>query len=553
MTEPIDATGAGFAASGLIDPLVKVVDELGYEDPTPIQAAAIPHLLEGRDVLGLAATGTGKTAAFTLPLLHRLAAMPERSAPRALVVVPTRELALQVARAVHTYGRPLGIRVLPVYGGASYSPQLKALSRGVDVVVATPGRALDRGSLNLESVRFLVLDEADEMLDMGFQEDIEKLLAATHPDRQTALFSATFPQRLQRVARAVLRDPVKVEVERTAMDGDQPAVQQVACIVRRQDKAEALIRVLDIEAPEAAIIFCRTRGDVDELADTLAARGYRVEALHGGFSQGQRERVLRRLRAGANDLLIATDVAARGLDVSHLTHVFNYDLPQSAEQYVHRIGRTGRAGRTGMAVSFVTRRERRLLFEIQDHTGVGVQIRPVPRVEDLRRRQLARVVKAAKSTLAEQELEPWNDAAAALLDGEEAPRVVAALLRMLHENEAPDLDDGGDDRDLDAAPQGNPERAAERRPPASNPQHQGGEWAPIWLSVGRNLGVRPGDLVGCITGEAGISGQDIGRIHIDMRYSVVEIRPEVALRVLDRLPGALVRGRPLHVRPYEQR
>lgn len=556
MTEPTDAAGDGFAASGLIEPLVQVVEELGYEAPTPIQAAAIPQLIAGKDVLGLAATGTGKTAAFTLPMLHRLAELPERSSPRALVVVPTRELALQVARAVHEYGRPLGIRVLPVYGGASYGPQLKALSRGVDVVVATPGRALDhleRGSLKLEAVKYAVLDEADEMLDMGFQEDIEALLGATSADRQTALFSATFPSRLQRVARSVLRDPVKVEVERTAMDGDQPAVEQIACVVRRQDKPEALVRILDIEAPEAAIVFCRTRHDVDELADRLAARGYRVEALHGGFSQAQRERVLRRLHAGANDLLIATDVAARGLDVSHLTHVFNYDLPDSPHQYVHRIGRTGRAGRTGMAVSLVTRRERRLMFQIQDHTGVKVQLRPVPRIADLRRRQVKRVVEAARETLAEQELGPWADAAEKLLEDQEAPKVVAALLRMLHENEAPDLDDEVDDRDLDAQPQGRGDKQREHRPPPSRDAHKGGDWTPIWLSVGRNCGIRPGDLVGAIAGEAGITGQEIGHIHIAQRFSVVEVRPQVAGRVLDRLPGAQVRGRSLHVRPYEPR
>ena len=554
MSEDTMAEGQDFGALGLSRGLVQAVEALGYEEPTPIQKEAIPVLLEGRDVLGLAATGTGKTAAFTLPMLDRIAGLSPRKAPRALVVVPTRELALQVARAVHTYGRPQGLRVLPIYGGAAYRPQLHGLTRGVDVVVATPGRAIDhleRGSLRLDEIACVVLDEADEMLDMGFQEDIEALLAACPEERQTALFSATFPHRLKAIARAVLRDPVKVEVARSASDGDAPAVTQIACIVRRNDKPEALARILDIEAPEAAIVFCRTREIVDDLSDMLAARGLRVEALHGGFSQQQRERVMRRLRAGANDLLIATDVAARGIDVAHLTHVINFDLPQSPEQYVHRIGRTGRAGRKGMAVSLITRRERRMMFQIREHTGQDVQLRPVPRVADLRRRQLKRVVDDVTNTMGEQELGPWHAAAEALLEEHEAKDVVAALLRMAHEQVAPDLDEESEDRDLTA---GGGAGGMERRPrQPRHPRADAGSWAPLWVDIGRMSSVRPGDLVGAFAGEAGIAGKDVGAVHITQRFSVVEVRRDLADVVLERMQGATIRGRRVQVRPYTPR
>ena len=552
-----------FEALNLAPDLLAAVTAEGYEEPTAIQKAAIPVLVAGRDVLGLAATGTGKTAAFTLPMLHRILELPKRRAPRGLVLVPTRELALQVARAVHRYGKVAGIRVVPLYGGADFRPQLKSLSRGVDVVVATPGRALDhldRGTLRLDEIAVAVLDEADEMLDMGFQEDLETLLGATPPDRQTALFSATFPARLRKIAKTHLTDAERIEVERTALSGDEPAVRQVAVVVRRDDKIDALIRVLDLEAPEAAIIFCRTRHMVDELADTLAARGYRVEALHGGFNQNLRERVMSRLRAGANDLLIATDVAARGIDVAHLTHVFNFDLPDNPAQYVHRIGRTGRAGRSGMAVSICTRRDKRLVNDIERHTGSTVEILPVPRVEDLRRRQLARMVRTATETLAAGDLELWLEPAATLLSEEDPQQVVAALLRMLHENDVPDLDGEEDDRDLnalrggpppprhDGGSYGGPMHGADRGPQRGPPAHHNGHWARLWVSIGREEAVRPGDLVGAIANESGLDGSDIGRIQIHQRFSLVEVRADAAGHVIDRMRGASVRNVKVHVR-----
>jgi ATP-dependent RNA helicase DeaD len=342
---------SSFAALGLRQDLLDELDTLGYEEATPVQRATIPLIREGRDLLGQAATGTGKTAAFALPILEQVGdGGPERfdrTEPTALVLVPTRELAIQVSQAVHRYGRRLGVRVLPIYGGQPIVQQLRALDRGVDVVVATPGRAVDhlsRGTLRLGAVRIVVLDEADEMLDMGFAEDLEAILAEAPEERQTVLFSATLPARIGAIADRHLRNPARVEIAADrAAPGDVPRVRQSAYVVPRASKPAALGRVLDVEAPTAAIVFCRTREEVDTLTETLNGRGYRAEALHGGMTQEQRDRVMARLRSGTADLLVATDVAARGLDVEHLTHVVNYDVPSAPEAYVHRIGRVGRA------------------------------------------------------------------------------------------------------------------------------------------------------------------------------------------------------------------
>lgn len=341
-----------FTDLGLIPPLVAALAALGYEEPTPIQQAAIPPLLAGRDVLGQAATGTGKTAAFALPLLQRLAPkLQATSTPAALVLVPTRELSLQVAEAIHRYGRDLGARVLAIYGGQAFAQQLRMLGRGVDVVVATPGRALDhlrRGTLTFEAVEVVVLDEADEMLDMGFAEDLEALLTATPAQRQSALFSATLPAHIAKLAARHLTDPVRISLGgEPATPGQLPRVRHVAYLVPHAHKPAALGRILDVESPTSAMVFCRTRTDVETLTESMNGRGYQAEALHGGLSQEQRERVLRRFRAGTTDLLIATDVAARGLDIAQVSHVINFDVPCAPDRYVHRIGRTGRAGRGG--------------------------------------------------------------------------------------------------------------------------------------------------------------------------------------------------------------
>src|SRR3954471_11384837 len=371
-------SGGTFADLRLRPELLSALTGLGYEEPTPIQREAIPPLIEGRDLQGQAATGTGKTAAYALPLLERLPAGRRDPEPVGLVLVPTRELAIQVSEALYRYGRELGARVVPVYGGQPIGRQLRALDGGVDVVVATPGRALDhvrRSTLRRGSIATVVLIEADEMLDMGFAEDLEAILDETPEDRQTVLFSATMPRRLDSLARRHLKDPVRITIGREkAEPGEAPRVRQTAYVVPRGAKPAALGRILDVEAPTAAIVFCRTREEVDSLTETLNGRGYRAEALHGGMSQEQRDRVMGRLRGGTAELLVATDVAARGLDIEQLTHVVNYDVPSAPESYVHRIGRVGRAGREGVAVTLAEPREHRMLQTIEKVAGAPITV-----------------------------------------------------------------------------------------------------------------------------------------------------------------------------------
>lgn len=408
----------GFAELGLDPRLTTALSRLGYEEPTPIQAQAIPLLLQGRDMVGQAATGTGKTAAFALPLIHRLAQEKANSgAVRALILVPTRELALQVSEAIHRYGKELGVSVVPVYGGQPYGQQIRALERGVDIVVATPGRALDhmrRQTLRLEKVQTVVLDEADEMLDMGFLEDIEAILSETPRQKQSMLFSATLAPRIMGIAKRHLQDPVEVKVLAAPMKTDSlPLVQQTTYIVSRAHKPEALGRVLDMENPKSAIIFCRTRNEVDELAEILKARGYAAETLHGGMAQAQRDRVIKRLRAAQIDLVLATDVASRGLDIEQLTHVLNYDVPASPETYVHRIGRVGRAGREGVAITLAEPKEHRLLRNIEQLTKQKMKIAKVPTVADLKARRMEILQAKVREAIQSEELDSFR----VLVDG----------------------------------------------------------------------------------------------------------------------------------------
>lgn len=436
--------GPGFADLALGPELLKALSGLGYEEPTPIQREAIPPLLEGRDLLGQAATGTGKTAAFALPMLQRLhgghpAAVEAGGEPAGLVLVPTRELAVQVSEAMHRYGRDLGTRVLPIYGGQPIGRQLRALERGVDVVVATPGRALDhigRGTLPLKGLRMVVLDEADEMLDMGFADDIEAILQDTPEDRQTVLFSATMPPRIDGIARRHLREPVRIRIEREApAAGEAPLIRQSAYIVSRAYKPAALGRVLDVEAPTAAIVFCRTREEVDSLTETMNGRGYRAEALHGGMGQEQRDRVMGRLRSGTADLLVATDVAARGLDIEQLTHVINYDVPSAPESYVHRIGRVGRAGREGVAITLAEPREHRMLKTIERVTRSKIAVEKVPTVADLRARRLELTRAALQESLMEDgDLDRFRVVVETLADEFDLVDIALAAVKLAHES-----------------------------------------------------------------------------------------------------------------------
>ncbi len=431
----------GFDALGVSPALRKTLEALGYEEPTPIQQMAIPPLLDGRDLLGQAATGTGKTAAFALPLLQRLAADAGgggRSGVRALVLVPTRELAIQVAEAVHRYGRELGVHVLPVYGGQDFQQQLRVLRRGVDVVVATPGRALDhirRNTLDLRNVRMLVLDEADEMLDMGFAEDLEAILAAVPAERQTALFSATIPARIAKLSEKHLRDPQRITIARERVAaGELPRVRQLVYMVQRRDKITALGRVLDMENPKSAIVFCRTRTEVDEVSEKLGAHGYAAEALHGGMTQDQRSRVMKRFRDGTCELLVATDVAARGLDIEHVSHVVNFDVPAAPDAYVHRIGRTGRAGREGTAVTLAEPRERAMLHNIERLTGQKMKVEAVPTVTDLRAQRIGLVSAAVRDAVIGGELDQYVIELGSLAGDFDLMDIAAAAMKVAHDS-----------------------------------------------------------------------------------------------------------------------
>jgi ATP-dependent RNA helicase DeaD len=523
-----------FAGLNLRPELLDAVAALGYEEPTPIQAEAIPPLLTGRDLLGQAATGTGKTAAFALPVLERIPHGSSGPEPAALVLVPTRELAVQVSEAMHKYGRKLGTRVLPIYGGQPIVRQLRALAHGVDVVVATPGRALDhigRGTLKLDKLQVVVLDEADEMLDMGFAEDIEAILDATPEERQAVLFSATMPPRIEQMVRRYLRDPERIQIERPqTAAGEAPLVRQSAYVVARAHKPAALGRILDVEAPSAAIVFCRTRAEVDQLTETLNGRGYRAEPLHGGMSQEQRERVMARLRGETADLIVATDVAARGLDIEQLTHVVNYDVPSAPDAYVHRIGRVGRAGREGVAITLAEPREHRMLKTIERVTGQKIAIERVPTVADLRTRRLELTRAALNETLLEGDLERYRVVVDALADEFDVVEVALAAIKLAHEAVAGN--DADDDEEI-------PEIAA--RPDRPRRPQRGGSRervARMFIGAGRSAKMRPADLVGAITGETRLSGREIGAIEISDRFSLVEV-PESAI---DEVIAALRRG-----------
>ncbi len=543
----------GFTALGLCDELLQELVALGYEEPTPIQTEAVPLLIAGSDLLGQAATGTGKTAAFALPILQAIG-RDARAVPTALVLVPTRELAVQVSEAMFKYGRRLGVKVLPVFGGQPIGRQLQELHRGVHVVVATPGRAIDhinRGSLALDQITTVVLDEADEMLDMGFTEDIESILDATPVDRQTVLFSATMPRRIEQIAKRHQRNPVRIEIGRAETESGEALVRQTVYFVQRAHKASALGRVLDIEGPEAAIVFCRTRHEVDELTATMNGRGYRAEALHGGMDQPQRDRVMRRLRDGTAELLVATDVAARGLDIDQLTHVVNYDVPAAAEAYVHRIGRVGRAGREGVAITLAEPRERRLVSNIERLTKQSISVAKVPTVADLRSRQIELTVEALNEALGSDDLDEYHGVLHALA-GEDSRRVALAAIKLVHEAGGAVLEE----REIpDAFAEAKKEKFSRSRPEQGSGRPKGGKPSGedtgfIYVSLGKVAGVRPAALVGAVATERGLTGRVIGPIRIGDHYSVVGV-PKASLDdVVRTMKSTTIRGKPASVRRY---
>lgn len=543
-----------FAELGLGPDLLHALTELGYEEPTPIQREAIPHLLEGRDLLGLAATGTGKTAAFTLPILQTM--VMGSPLPQALILVPTRELAVQVARAVHRYGKTLGVRVLPIYGGQSFSQQLKVLKRGVDVVVATPGRALDhirRGTLVLHDLEAMVLDEADEMLDMGFADELDAILAEVPERRQTLLFSATLAPRIGAIAKRHLNDPVEVRIAGTE-EGNMPLVRQTAYLVRRPHKLAALGRVLDLEVPDASLVFCRTRNDVDELVEALNSRGYRAEAMHGGMSQEERERVMKKLRAGSVDLLVATDVAARGLDIDHLTHVINYEVPSAPKSYVHRIGRVGRAGREGVAITLAEPREHALLRNIERLTKQKIEVAPLPTVADMRAHRLEVTRASLRESMLEGDTDRFRAVVESLSDEFDLFDIALGAVKMAHEAGLSGSE--GDEVDIPV------EKPVSHRPPGKKGRsHKGprtdrsriSDVTKLFVNIGRNAGVRPKHFVGAIVGEAGIEKSQIGSIQIAERFTIVEVASDIAEPVMDALRRTNVKGRRVKVSPERER
>lgn len=539
---------AGFASLGLAASLVASVTALGYEEPTPIQREAIPVLLSGSDMLGQAATGTGKTAAFALPLLDRLTREPkaEHGAPRALVLVPTRELAMQVAEALHKYAKGSRLTVVPVYGGAPMDHQMRALRRGADVVVGTPGRVLDhmrRGTLQLNSVSVLVLDEADEMLDMGFAEDIDAIIGETPSTRQTALFAATFAPRIMSIAGRHLQKPVKVQIaaEKRA-PGKLPRIRQVAYIVGKGQKTNALSRILDFESPKSAIVFCRTRLEVDELTDTLNAHGYGAQALHGGMMQKQRDRVMQAFRDERSEILVATDVAARGLDIDHVSHVVNFDLPTAPEVYVHRIGRTGRIGREGVAITLAAPREQRFLQYVERLTKQKVEIGKLPTEADLRKRRMEATTEALRARMAEGGLDDMRELIEALAQEFDIIDIAAAALALANEGSEKPASAAAP-ADIPEPPQPSYEdRGYKAREPRAPRPSFDGPMTLLRLSVGKEESVRPSDLVGAIAGEARISSSVIGAIKVHDDYSLVEVPAELAPRIISALKATKIRG-----------
>ncbi len=562
---PTEAAALAFSDLGLSEPVLKALRDVGYETPSAIQAATIPTLLSGRDVVGLAQTGTGKTAAFALPVLSRLDI--SQKTPQALVLAPTRELALQVCEAFESYSAHMrGVHVLPVYGGQGYGVQLSALRRGVHIVVGTPGRImdhLDKGTLDLSELKYLVLDEADEMLKMGFAEDVETILADTPDDKQVALFSATMPAQIRRISSKYLNDPEEIVVKSKTTTSVNTT--QRYLMVSYPQKVDALTRILEVENFEGMIIFVRTKNETETLAEKLRARGYSAAAINGDVAQVQRERTVNQLKSGKLDILVATDVAARGLDVDRISHVVNFDIPTDTESYVHRIGRTGRAGRSGSAISFVTPRERYLLKSIEKATRQPLEQMQLPSVDEVNSTRLARFDEAISQTLGDvARIDVYRDVIAHYVREYDVPEVdVAAALAVLSQGDTPLLlepepeptrapredragrdHDGGKDRGDRGGRFDRDRDRGERRPRSG-----GGNMTTYRLAVGRRHRVEPRQIVGALANEGGLSRGDFGAIQIRPDFSLVELPADMPSDVLDKLADTRISGKLIEIRP----
>ena len=557
-----------FSELNLSTQVLKVMKEVGYETPSPIQAATIPLLLANRDVLGQAQTGTGKTAAFALPILSRIDI--KQQSPQALVLAPTRELAIQVAEAFQKYATHIkDFHVLPIYGGQSYGPQLQALRRGVHVIVGTPGRVIDhleKGSLDLSKLKTLVLDEADEMLRMGFIDDVEQILQKTPATRQTALFSATMPSAIKRIAKTYLRDPAEVTV--AAKTGTADNIRQRYWMVSGMQKLEALTRILEAEPFDGMIIFARTKLGTEELATKLQARGFAATAINGDMQQTQRERTIEQLKNGKIDILVATDVAARGLDVERISHVINYDVPSDPESYTHRIGRTGRAGRSGEAILFITPREQGLLKAIERATRQPVAPLTLPTVKAVNDVRIAKFKDQITEALAAGGLDVFRSLIEEYEREQNVPAIeIAAALARLARGDVPLLLEKPN-RDAKSAPSWQDDKPGARAPrsdaPARPERGERGD-APAFkreraatrppeegmgsfrIEVGHAHGVKPGNIVGAIANEAGIESKYIGRIEIYDDYSTLDLPVDMPPDLIDHLKGVWVAGQQLNI------
>jgi ATP-dependent RNA helicase DeaD len=552
-----------FSDLNLSAAVLKVMKEVGYETPSPIQAATIPLLLANRDVLGQAQTGTGKTAAFALPILSRIDI--KQQAPQALVLAPTRELAIQVAEAFQKYATHIkDFHVLPIYGGQSYGPQLSALRRGVHVVVGTPGRVIDhleKGSLDLSKLKTLVLDEADEMLRMGFIDDVEQILQKTPESRQTALFSATMPSAIKRIAKTYLREPAEVTV--AAKTGTADNIRQRYWMVSGMQKLEALTRILEAEPFDGMIIFARTKLGTEELASKLQARGFAATAINGDMQQAQRERTIEQLKNGKIDILVATDVAARGLDVERISHVINYDVPSDPESYTHRIGRTGRAGRSGEAILFITPREQGLLKAIERATRQPVAPLTLPTVKAVNDVRIAKFKDQISEAVAAGGLDVFRSLIEEYEREQNVPAIeIAAALAKLARGDVPLLLEKPN-RDAKTAPSWKDEKPMARAPRSDAPVRDRSD-APAFkrertarpsedgmgtfrIEVGHAHGVKPGNIVGAIANEAGIESKYIGRIEIYDDYSMLDLPVDMPSDLIDHLKTVWVAGQQLNI------
>jgi ATP-dependent RNA helicase DeaD len=536
-----------FTSLNLRDEVMQAITELGYSTPTPIQAGMIPLMLTGVDVIGQAQTGTGKTAAFALPILHNFE--PQRHV-QALVLAPTRELALQVSKSMEEYGKHLNVRVLAVYGGQPYGPQIGKLNRGIDIVVGTPGRLLDlmeRNALNIKHIKTLVLDEADEMLNMGFIEDIETIIADTPAERQTALFSATMPPRIRSLANRFMRDPQSVTIKRD--NTNALAIEQRYYLVHESDKTNALTRLFEIEPIKSALIFTRTRAETATLANELVVRGIPAEAIHGDLDQNARERVLGRFRANQLKVLVATDVAARGLDIDDISHVFNYHLPDDAEVYVHRIGRTGRAGKTGVAITLLSPKEKRRLREVEALTKQQVTKKEMPTVSEIHRHRENQVVETMKIWLGrgryKRELEmvqelieaghdPLNIAAAAIkiARADEKQRPIAEIAEVKSDARGEkQWKPKNSNRDTFGSRHERPLTAPKNRKRGDSSHEEG--MVRLKINKGRSSGIRPNDIVGTIAFHANIPGYTIGKIRIEDAVTFVDVPENLLDQVMN--------------------